>query len=86
MNVLTKDRPTPDRPGPPIQLCIEGTLFPWESRTITTEQIAALGGWYASQGVIEVDKDQNERTLAPGETVELKPGVSFGKKLCFKRG
>jgi len=40
----------------------------------------------ASHGVIEVDKDQNERTLAPGETLELKPGVSFGKKLCFKRG
>lgn len=73
-------------PGPKIAICIEGTSYPWNSRTITTEQIAGLGGWDASQGVIEVDKDQTERTLAPGEAITLRPGVSFGKKLCFKRG
>jgi hypothetical protein len=40
----------------------------------------------ASNGVIEVDEDQNERTLAPGEVIKLRPGVAYGKKLCFKRG
>lgn len=68
------------------RLCIEGKTYPWPRDTIKTEEIAALGGWDASQGVIEVDKDQNERNLAPGEEVRLRPGVSFGKKLCFKRG
>jgi len=39
-----------------------------------------------SQGVIEVDKDNNERTLAPDEAVQLKPGQGFGKKHRWKRG
>ncbi len=69
-----------------FSICIEGKPFPWDSKTITTEQIAALGGWDVSQGVIEVDEDQNERTLAPGEVIKLRPGVAYGKKLCFKRG
>lgn len=67
-------------------VCIEDQVFPWSGKTITTEQIAELGGWDVSQGVIEVDEDQNERTLAPGEVVKLRPGVAYGKKLCFKRG
>ena len=69
-----------------IQICIEGTLFPWEGETITTEEIAQLGGWDVSIGVIEVDADENERNLKPGETIKLEPGLSFGKKLRFKRG
>jgi len=67
-------------------LCIEGKELPWHEDTITTEQIAALGGWDVSQGVIEVDRDNNERTLAPGEVIEVTPGRSFGKKHCWKRG
>ena len=39
-----------------------------------------------SQGVIEVDKDNNERTLAPGEVIQIKPGLGFGKKHRWKRG
>jgi hypothetical protein len=69
-----------------FKICIEDHVFPWDSKTITTEQIAELGGWDPAQGVIEVDEDQNERTLAPGEVVKLRPGVAYGKKLCFKRG
>ena len=72
--------------GPKYTLNIEGREIPWESDTITTEQIAELGGWDAGQGVIEVDKDNNERTLAPGEVVEIKPGQGFGKKHKWKRG
>ena len=72
--------------GPKYTLNIEGQDIPWDADTITTEQIAELGGWNVSQGVIEVDKDNNERTLAPGEVVEIKPGQGFGKKHKWKRG
>ena len=74
------------RTGPLFRICIEDAFFPWDSRTITTEEIAGLGGWDPSEGVIEVDKDQNERTLEPGEVVKIRPGLAFGKKFCFKRG
>lgn len=72
--------------GPKYTLNIEGQDIPWDFDTITTEQIAELGGWDVSQGVIEVDKDNNERTLATGEVVEIKPGQGFGKKHKWKRG
>jgi len=71
---------------PKYVLVIEGKEFPWDEDTITPAQIAHLGGWDVSQGVIEVDKDNNERTLAPNEVVELKPGLGFGKKHKWKRG
>ncbi len=70
-----------------FKLDIEGQLFEWEESTITTEQIAELGGWDPSLGVVLIDlKTQDERTLQPGEVVELKPGQGFSKKIRFKRG
>lgn len=72
--------------GPKYFLDIEGQEVAWDQDTITTEQIAELGGWDVSQGVIEVDKDNNERTLAPGEVIEVKPGQGFGRKHKWKRG
>ena len=33
-----------------------------------------------------IDADNNELTLAPGEVVDLKPGMGFSKKVRFKRG
>ncbi len=67
-------------------LNIEGEEVPWDQDTITTEQIAELGDWDISKGVIEVDQHNNERTLAPGEVIEIKPGHGFGKKHLWKRG
>jgi len=72
--------------GPKDYVNIEGKVFPWESGTITTEEIAGLGGWDPAIGVIEIDKENNERTLQPGEIVELKPGHGFAKKIRWKRG
>ena len=72
--------------GPKFTLDIEGSLKPWDQSTITTEQIIALGGWDAAQGAILIDADNNERTLKPGEVVDLKPGMGFSKKIRFKRG
>ena len=79
-------QPEPSPNGPKYFVDIEGTEFPWSEGTITTTQIATLGGFSVSQGVILVDAEGNERTLAPDETVELKPGHRFGKRPRFKRG
>ena len=38
----------------------------WDADTIT-EQIAALGGWEVSLGVLLIDKNNNEWTHRPGE-------------------
>lgn len=84
----TDERKAPEAAmnGPKYALDIEGTLHPWDSETITTEQIIALGGWDPQLGVIEIDKDNNERTLQPGEVVQLRPGLGFSKKVQWKRG
>lgn len=66
---------------------IEGTLYPWAQDEITVEQIRELGHFDTTQQVVEVDLVHNtERTLDEGETVEVKPGKGFGKKVEFKRG
>jgi hypothetical protein len=72
--------------GPRFFLDIEGVVYPWDEETITTEQIVSLGKWDPSQGVILIDKDNNERSLEPGEVIDLKPGMGFSKKIRFKRG
>jgi len=72
--------------GPTYFVNIEGIEHPWSGPTITTEQIAELGGWDSTQGVLEVDNDNNERPLKPGELIELKPGHGFAKHVRWKRG
>lgn len=72
--------------GPKYYVNIEGEKYEWASETITTEEIANLGGWDPGIGVIEIDKDNNERTLQPDEVVELKPGHGFAQKVQWKRG
>lgn len=73
--------------GPVYILCIEGEEVAWREPTITTEQIAELGGWEVSQGVQEINLATNEaRTLKPGEVVELKNLKSFAKKIGWRRG
>lgn len=87
MNAVVDKTPAEGRgQGPKYFLDIEGTIHDWDKDTITTEEIIQLGGWPPSQGVIEIDKDNNERTLKPGEVVELKPGHGFSKKVHWKRG
>jgi hypothetical protein len=72
--------------GPKFFLDVEGNIIPWDFDTITTEQIASLGSWSISEGVILIDKENNERTLQPNEVIELQPGMGFSKKVRFKRG
>ncbi len=72
--------------GPKYFVVIEGTEHSWPKDTITFEEIAQLGGWSPADGVIEVDENNNEHTLQPGQTVQLKPGHGFSKKVRWKRG
>jgi hypothetical protein len=72
--------------GPKYTLDIEGVSYPWSEPTITARQIAELGGWNLAEGVVEIDKENVERTLTADEVVELKPGQGFGKKHRWKRG
>lgn len=73
--------------GPKYFINIEGQQYPWEDDTITYEEIINTGGWDPSQGAIVIDlKTNEERTLKPGDIVEIKPGMGFAKKVRFKRG
>jgi len=77
---------TDQNAGPKYFVDIEGVVHPWSRDTITFEEIIQLGGWDASQGVVEVDKDNVEHTLQPRQVIELKPGHGFSKKVRWKRG
>lgn len=72
--------------GPKYHIDIEGTLHPWDTDAITTEQIIDLAGWPNGQAVLLIDADNNERQLSPGEKIDLKPGMGFAKKVRFRRG
>jgi hypothetical protein len=66
---------------------IEGTLYQWDEATITVPQLRTLAGYAPDQQLIEVDlKDNTERVLDENDTIELKPGKGFAKKVAFKRG
>ncbi len=80
-----KETPSTNK-GKKYKVCIEGNKRDWDKPVITTEEIAILGGWDPSAGVLEIDNDNNERQLQPNEVVELKPGHGFSKKICWQRG
>lgn len=86
--MATEQRQSEDQgQGPKFEVNIEGTIYPWDSETITVPEIRRLGSLPADLPVIEVDlKTNEERTLAEDEVVELKPGKGFAKKVRFKRG
>jgi hypothetical protein len=65
---------------------IDGVVYEWPKNTITTEELIQLGNLNAAEGVILIDADNNERTLAPGETITLTEGICFGRKVRFRRG
>lgn len=70
-----------------FEVDIEGALKPWDKDAISTEEVAALGGWDVSEGVVLIDlEDGTERNLKPGEVIKLRPGLGFSKKIRFQRG
>lgn len=72
--------------GPKFFIEIEGTEYAWNKSTITVPEIRTLGNLPSDQPVIEIDPQNNERTLAEDEIITLKPGHRFGKKVKYKRG
>ncbi|MGC4073995.1 MAG: hypothetical protein QM760_16085 [Nibricoccus sp.] len=83
---INHQAPPAGKKAPKYTLVIEGKEYDWDHDTITATDIARLGGWDLSQGVIEIDKDNNERAVAVDEVIEVKPGQGFGKKHRWKRG
>ena len=75
-----------DGQGPKFHIDIEGTVYDWDDDTITVPQIRELGNLPTDLPVLEIDKDNNQRTLVEGEVVELKPGMGFSKKVTYQRG
>lgn len=73
--------------GPKFFINIEGAEKPWHEETISVAEIRELAGWEATQQVVEVNlEDNTEHTLGENETVTLKPGHGFAKKIRFQRG
>ena len=65
---------------------IEDQIYAWDRDTITVPEIRQLGDLPADQ-VMEVNlQDNTERVLSEDETVRLKPGHGFAKKIKFQRG
>jgi hypothetical protein len=72
---------------PKYKVDIEGKIYDWERDAITVPELRQLAGYSSDQQMIEVDlKDNSERVLEESETIELKPGKGFAKKVAFKRG
>jgi len=72
---------------PTYEVDIEGQIYEWQRETITVPELRQLAGYGPDQQMIEVDlKDNSERVLEESETIELKPGKGFAKKVAFKRG
>jgi hypothetical protein len=72
---------------PKYQVDIEGQIHEWDRDTITVAELRELAGYAPDQQMIVVDlRDNTERALADDETIELKPGIGFAKKVSFKRG
>ena len=84
--MIEQDSHTDGAHGPKYEINIEGTTYGWDSDTITVAQIIDLGHLPADQGVIEIDQDNNQRTLAADEVVQLRPGLGFSKRVRFQRG
>lgn len=72
--------------GPKYFIDIEGKEYEWDKNTITVTELRQLGNLPTDQPVIEVDPDNNERTLNEDEIITLKPGHRYGKKVLYKRG
>jgi hypothetical protein len=73
--------------GPKYEVNLDGDIREWGKSTISVTELRGLAGWGADQPVVMVDlKTNEERDLREDETVELKPGQGFSKKIKFKRG
>ena len=75
-----------EKSGKKYYVNVEGTEYPWDKSTISTQEIRALGNLPQELPVVEEFPDGTERTLAEDEVLELKPGHRYGRAPKFKRG
>jgi hypothetical protein len=69
-----------------LEIEVEGKKHRWHKETISIVEVANLGGWSAAEGVLHIDPENNERSLGANEVVCVEIGVSFAKKVRFRRG
>lgn len=65
---------------------VDDREFHIEQPTITGAQIMALAGIPLETGLQLIEVDGTQRSVAPEEIIELKPGRRFKKAPRFKRG
>jgi hypothetical protein len=65
---------------------IEGTEYPWDKDTITTQEIRVLGSLPSDLPVIQEVPDGTERTLGENETISIQPGHRHGRAPRYRRG
>ena len=76
----------PEQAGKKYFVNIEGTEYPWDKETITTQEIRTLGNLPTDLPVIVEQPDGTERTLGENEMIEIKPGHRHGRAPKYKRG
>lgn len=72
--------------GPKFYIDIEGKEYEWGREQITVSEIIQLGGLPTDTPIIEIDPDNNEKTLSEDAVIIMKPGHRYGKKTSWKRG
>jgi hypothetical protein len=78
--------PMSEQSGPKFYVNIEGSEHEWKSDSISVSQLRELGNIPTDQQIVEEAPDGSERTLAPNEIIQLKPGHRFGRAPRYKRG
>lgn len=83
---MNQNTPHNEPSGPKYFVNVEGTEYPWEKETITTQEIRILGNIPPDISVIEELPDGTERTLSEGETITVQPGHRYGRAPKYRRG
>ena len=77
---------TEKQTGEKFYVNIEGTEYPWDKNTITTQDIRSLSGIPANVSILQESPDGTERTIGESETITLQPGHRLGRAAKYKRG
>lgn len=73
--------------GPKYHINIDGKDYDWSSNSITLAQIRQLAGWSGDQAINEINLKTGETVpISDSDTVYLKPGRGFAKKVEFVSG
>jgi hypothetical protein len=65
---------------------VDGQEYRIETSTVTGGEVMDLAGIPHAQGLLLIEDDGTQRTVAADEVIELQPGRRFKKRPKFKRG